>query len=196
MYSFNYRKAKIRESQGFLFQQKVRNSEKKQNMYRLQPENTIKCVQFQILTKTKPQSLSIHINYNLQFRSYLKPVALIIHLYTSCTWMTVKMNSSQRDAALAPSQKWNKVLYCVITVPNDVLYNGNSPEKIFQKYTCKIQTGFVVFKGFSSKVLKKCSTGESLKYFSPSHPQNYFSKDAYHCKLINVLILVQRRLLY
>lgn len=57
--------------------------------------------------------------------------------------MTIKMNSSQRDAAIVLSQKWNNVLYYVITVPNDVLYNGNSPEKLFQKYTCKIQTGFV-----------------------------------------------------
>ena len=34
-------------------------------------------------------------------------------------------------------------MYYVITASNDVLYNGDSPEKIFQKYTCKIQTGFV-----------------------------------------------------
>lgn len=56
------------KSQGFLFQlEDLKPRVKYKYMYRLWPENISKCVQFQILRKTKP--LNILLNNNLQFRN-------------------------------------------------------------------------------------------------------------------------------
>lgn len=66
--------------------------------------------------------------------------------------MTVKMNSSLKGTVLLPSQMWKSTLHCVITLPNDVLYNGNSPKKknVSESVLVRSKLVLYVFKGLPS----------------------------------------------
>lgn len=66
------------------------------------------------------------------------------------------MNSSLKSTVLLlPSQMWNNLLHCVIILPNDVLYNGNSPQKnVSESVLVKSKLALYVFKGLSPQVLK------------------------------------------